>query len=160
MHRSGRTARAAADGIAIALVTPGDARRYDALLKALDQQQPPEFPVVTCYHYWFRLKALTASQRRPLAQVSMSYVAVANASLHCNGYDAGSHADRQGRTAYRHTTLFGSNTGVLAAFGDTGSCRLAVSLAAPSGAPSCRGWTGRRVKLLGSSLPPKLDSPS
>ncbi len=47
VHRSGRTARAAEDGIAVAMVTPADSRRYDALLKALGRPAPPEFPVVS-----------------------------------------------------------------------------------------------------------------
>ena len=45
VHRSGRTARAEAEGVAIALVTPKENGRYRALLKALDRQEPPEFPL-------------------------------------------------------------------------------------------------------------------
>ena len=45
VHRSGRTARAAADGLAVALVTPREAPRYAALMRALGREPPPEFPV-------------------------------------------------------------------------------------------------------------------
>jgi ATP-dependent RNA helicase DDX24/MAK5 len=45
VHRSGRTGRARAEGVAIAMVTPKEAGRYQALLRALDREEPPEFPV-------------------------------------------------------------------------------------------------------------------
>ena len=45
VHRSGRTARAEAEGIAIALVTPKENGRYNALLHALGRKEPPEFPL-------------------------------------------------------------------------------------------------------------------
>lgn len=45
VHRSGRTARAAQEGIAIALVTPQEAGRYQGLQKALNRPLPEEFPV-------------------------------------------------------------------------------------------------------------------
>jgi ATP-dependent RNA helicase DDX24/MAK5 len=45
VHRSGRTARADADGIAIALVTPKEDARYRALLRALGREEPPAFPL-------------------------------------------------------------------------------------------------------------------
>lgn len=45
VHRSGRTARAAQEGIAIALVTPQEAGRYQGLQKALSRPLPEEFPV-------------------------------------------------------------------------------------------------------------------
>lgn len=45
VHRSGRTARADAEGIAIALVTPNEDARYRALLRALGRASPPEFPL-------------------------------------------------------------------------------------------------------------------
>lgn len=45
VHRSGRTARAAQEGIAIALVTPQEAGRYQGLQKALARPLPEEFPV-------------------------------------------------------------------------------------------------------------------
>ncbi|KAK9811744.1 hypothetical protein WJX72_009411 [[Myrmecia] bisecta] len=45
VHRSGRTARANADGISIMMVVPQEAARYGALLKALDRPTPPAFPV-------------------------------------------------------------------------------------------------------------------
>ena len=47
VHRSGRTGRAEAEGISIALVTPKESARFLALLKALGRQPPPEFPVVS-----------------------------------------------------------------------------------------------------------------
>ena len=46
VHRSGRTARAEAEGIAIALVTPKENARFLALLKAMKRGEPPEFPLV------------------------------------------------------------------------------------------------------------------
>jgi ATP-dependent RNA helicase DDX24/MAK5 len=47
VHRSGRTGRAASEGVAIALVTPKEAGRHQALLKALGKdREPPEFPTV------------------------------------------------------------------------------------------------------------------
>ncbi len=45
VHRSGRTARADADGIAIALVTPKEDARYRALLRTLGREEPPPFPL-------------------------------------------------------------------------------------------------------------------
>jgi ATP-dependent RNA helicase DDX24/MAK5 len=45
VHRSGRTARADADGIAIALVTPKEDARYRALLRSLGREEPPAFPL-------------------------------------------------------------------------------------------------------------------
>lgn len=45
VHRSGRTARAEAEGIAIALVTPKEDARYRALLRALGRAEPPSFPL-------------------------------------------------------------------------------------------------------------------
>lgn len=45
VHRSGRTARADKDGIAIALVTPKEDARYRALLRALGREEPPLFPL-------------------------------------------------------------------------------------------------------------------
>ncbi len=46
VHRSGRTARAAADGLAVMLVTPGERSRYAQLCKALGQANGlPPFPV-------------------------------------------------------------------------------------------------------------------
>lgn len=45
VHRSGRTARAAADGLAVTLVTPREAPRYAALMQALGQALPPDFPM-------------------------------------------------------------------------------------------------------------------
>lgn len=50
VHRSGRTARAASDGVAVALVTPSESRRWDALQTALDRPAVPEFPVVSSPH--------------------------------------------------------------------------------------------------------------
>ena len=47
VHRSGRTARAEAEGIAIALVTPKENARFLALLKAMKRGEPPEFPLVS-----------------------------------------------------------------------------------------------------------------
>ena len=47
VHRSGRTGRAEAEGVSIALVTPKESARFLALLKALGRQPPPEFPVVS-----------------------------------------------------------------------------------------------------------------
>ena len=48
VHRSGRTARAAQDGVAVTLVTPTESRRWDALQTALQRPAAavPEFPVV------------------------------------------------------------------------------------------------------------------
>jgi ATP-dependent RNA helicase DDX24/MAK5 len=46
VHRSGRTARAEAEGMSIALVTPRESARFAALLRALGRALPPEFPVV------------------------------------------------------------------------------------------------------------------
>jgi len=45
VHRSGRTARADKDGIAIALVTPKEDARYRALLRTLGREEPPSFPL-------------------------------------------------------------------------------------------------------------------
>lgn len=45
VHRSGRTARAAQEGITIALVTPKEAARYQGLQKAMDRPVPCDFPV-------------------------------------------------------------------------------------------------------------------
>ena len=45
VHRCGRTARAARDGIAIALVTPGDSARFAALFRAFDRAVPAQFPI-------------------------------------------------------------------------------------------------------------------
>jgi superfamily II DNA/RNA helicase len=46
VHRSGRTARAQADGLALMLVTPGERSRYAQLCKALGQPHGlPPFPV-------------------------------------------------------------------------------------------------------------------
>lgn len=46
VHRSGRTARADAEGIAIALVTPKESQRFSALLRALKrEEESPEFPI-------------------------------------------------------------------------------------------------------------------
>ncbi|DBB02933.1 TPA: hypothetical protein ACH3X1_013532 [Trebouxia sp. C0004] len=47
VHRSGRTARGAQDGITIALVTPKEAARYQGLQKAMDRPVPSDFPVDT-----------------------------------------------------------------------------------------------------------------
>lgn len=47
VHRSGRTARAARDGLTIALVTPKEAARYQGLQKAMDRPVPCDFPVDT-----------------------------------------------------------------------------------------------------------------
>ena len=45
VHRCGRTARAARDGIAMALVTPADSARFAGLFKAFDRPLPPLFPI-------------------------------------------------------------------------------------------------------------------
>ena len=46
IHRSGRTARAEEDGVSIALVTPREAPRWNALLRALARPHPmPSFPL-------------------------------------------------------------------------------------------------------------------
>ncbi|KAI7835433.1 hypothetical protein COHA_010662, partial [Chlorella ohadii] len=45
VHRSGRTARAEAEGVSIALVTPKENARFLALLKAMKREEPPEFPL-------------------------------------------------------------------------------------------------------------------
>lgn len=45
VHRSGRTARGSAEGLALALVTPKDQARYLALYRALGRSVPPEFPI-------------------------------------------------------------------------------------------------------------------
>ncbi|PSC76969.1 DEAD-box ATP-dependent RNA helicase 13 [Micractinium conductrix] len=47
VHRSGRTARAEEEGIAIALVTPKESPRFQALLKAMKREEPPQFPLDT-----------------------------------------------------------------------------------------------------------------
>lgn len=45
VHRSGRTARAEADGISIAFVTPKEHVRFRALLHSLGSDDIPEFPI-------------------------------------------------------------------------------------------------------------------
>lgn len=45
VHRSGRTGRWGAEGLNVALVSPKDSARFMALLRALDRDAPPEFPV-------------------------------------------------------------------------------------------------------------------
>ena len=46
IHRSGRTGRAAEDGVSIALVTPREAPRWAALTRALGRTSPmPAFPM-------------------------------------------------------------------------------------------------------------------
>ncbi|EFN53172.1 hypothetical protein CHLNCDRAFT_25981 [Chlorella variabilis] len=47
VHRSGRTARAEAEGVAVALVTPKENARFLALLRAMNRGEPPEFPLDT-----------------------------------------------------------------------------------------------------------------
>ena len=47
VHRSGRTARGAQDGLTIALVTPKEAARYQGLQKAMDRPVPCDFPLDT-----------------------------------------------------------------------------------------------------------------
>mmetsp|Transcript_26649 Transcript_26649/g.67030 ORF Transcript_26649/g.67030 Transcript_26649/m.67030 type:complete len:863 (+) Transcript_26649:124-2712(+) len=47
VHRSGRTARADAEGVAICLVVPKEKGRFMALQSALNRDMPPEFPVDT-----------------------------------------------------------------------------------------------------------------
>jgi hypothetical protein len=47
VHRSGRTARAEAEGISVALVTPKENARFLALLRAMNRDEPPEFPLVS-----------------------------------------------------------------------------------------------------------------
>ncbi len=46
VHRAGRTARAEADGLSIALVSPAEAPRFRALMAALQRPPPPEYPLV------------------------------------------------------------------------------------------------------------------
>ena len=46
VHRSGRTARAEAEGLAIALVTPKENARFQALLRAMGREESPVFPLV------------------------------------------------------------------------------------------------------------------
>jgi ATP-dependent RNA helicase DDX24/MAK5 len=46
VHRAGRTARAEAEGLSVALVTPKENARFLALLHALKRGEPPEFPLV------------------------------------------------------------------------------------------------------------------
>lgn len=45
VHRSGRTARAEEEGLAVALVTPKEDARFRALIKALNRDVPTEFPL-------------------------------------------------------------------------------------------------------------------
>lgn len=45
IHRSGRTARVEADGLALSLVNPVEILRFNALFKALDREKLPEFPL-------------------------------------------------------------------------------------------------------------------
>eukprot|EP00887_Chlorella_sp_A99_P006649 scaffold3.g6649.t1 len=45
VHRSGRTGRAEAEGLSIALVTPKENARFLALLRALGREEPPQFPL-------------------------------------------------------------------------------------------------------------------
>eukprot|EP00884_Botryococcus_braunii_P003437 jgi/Botrbrau1/13094/Bobra.0187s0053.1 len=56
VHRTGRTARAEEDGLAVSLVSPKDAPRFSALMKVLGREEPQEFPV--------QATLLPAAQRR------------------------------------------------------------------------------------------------
>jgi ATP-dependent RNA helicase DDX24/MAK5 len=64
VHRSGRTARAQADGLAVMLVTPGERSRYAQLCKALGQPTGlPPFPVEP--------GAMAAARRRAAVAVKL-----------------------------------------------------------------------------------------
>ncbi|KAL6771203.1 hypothetical protein ACKKBF_B34340 [Auxenochlorella protothecoides x Auxenochlorella symbiontica] len=45
VHRSGRTGRASAEGLSLALVTPKEQARFLALYRGLGREVPPEFPI-------------------------------------------------------------------------------------------------------------------
>ena len=47
VHRAGRTARAEAEGLSVALVTPKEAARYRALMGALGRPTPKDYPLVS-----------------------------------------------------------------------------------------------------------------
>ena len=63
VHRSGRTARAAADGLAVTLVTPGERTRYAALCRALGRPNGlPPFPVEPAAMAAARRRAVVAAK--------------------------------------------------------------------------------------------------
>ncbi|KAM7255756.1 hypothetical protein ACFE04_011497 [Oxalis oulophora] len=49
VHRSGRTARASADGCSIALITPRDASKFASLCKSFSKESFQRFPLETSY---------------------------------------------------------------------------------------------------------------
>ncbi|KAK3000373.1 hypothetical protein RJ639_020437 [Escallonia herrerae] len=49
VHRSGRTARASADGCSIALISPNDTSKFAALCKSFSKESFQQFPVETSY---------------------------------------------------------------------------------------------------------------
>ena len=65
VHRAGRTARAEADGLSIALVSPAEAPRFRALMAALQRPPPPEYPLVRPLHtphsFGLRLQGCTGA---------------------------------------------------------------------------------------------------
>ncbi|KAL7747047.1 ATP-dependent RNA helicase [Sorochytrium milnesiophthora] len=62
VHRSGRTARAAAEGLSIVLVSPQDVLAYRKICKTLGRKAIPEFPVDRSYFTSLRKRLVLAKR--------------------------------------------------------------------------------------------------